>query len=367
MVKPGGSGVSRLPVIDVQIVNTATIMRRWIAGTTEPLSRTSLADRTAESKAAAASPVSSQPVPSQPARSRLAGLRHRRRRHWTSLTAAVKQSWRPTSWIERLGRQVLMRLGKIVGVMAVVGATVGLAVRFGTWTPPVRTTFVRQMLFTGVDSTPICLRLAAAVGVLAIVQTAMWVDSIGLNTEVITPLLWRAIVRELAPLMACLVVIGRSGVAISTEMATMRIGGELEVLDAMGMDPMICVVMPRVLAMIFSVFLLATLMAATMIMTGYFVGYFVDVVRVSPVQFVEQLAINFRSVDLMFFVPKTLLAGGLAGAVAVTEGLSVRDTITDVPRVSARAGISALTAVFVVSAVLSVLIYGRLLVFNLFS
>lgn len=267
--------------------------------------------------------------------------------------------------LSALGQIVIDRVSQILRVLSVVGASLGLALLPRTWTPPVRASFVRQMLFTTIDSIPVCLRFAAAAGLLCIVQTAMWIDSIGVSTEVVTPLLWRAIVRELAPLLACLVVIGRSGIAISTEMATMRIGGEFELLDSMGMDPMTCVIMPRVLAVILSVFFLATLMSAVMIGTGYAVGYWTNVIRISPGNFIEQLLLNFERLDMLFFVPKTLLAGAFAGAVCSLEGLSVRDTITDVPRVSARAGIQALTAVFVVSAALSVLIYRRFLVFNL--
>ena len=106
----------------------------------------------------------------------------------------------------------------------------------------------RQLLFTGVDGTSAAIRFGAAVGILLIVQAALWIDAIGMTTDVIAPMLWRAIVRELAPLLACMVVIGRSGIAISTELATMLVDGELEVLDSQGLDPMTCLVMPRSLA-----------------------------------------------------------------------------------------------------------------------
>jgi len=188
-----------------------------------------------------------------------------------------------------------------------------LALRRDSWTEPVRGVLARQLLFTGVDGTSAAIRFGAAVGVVIIVQTALWVDAIGLSTEVIAPMLWRAIVRELAPLLACLVVIGRSGIAISTELATMLVDGELEVLDAQGID---------------------------------------------------QILRQFNTLDLVFFVPKTIIAGGFAGAICCLDGLNVRGTITDVPRVSSRSGIHALTAVFAISAILSIVIYGRFLFFK---
>lgn len=220
------------------------------------------------------------------------------------------------------------------------------------------------MLFTGVDGTYAALRFGAAVGILLIVQTALWIDAIGMTTDVIAPTLWRAIVRELAPLLACLVVIGRSGIAISTELATMLVDGELEVLDAQGVDPMTSLVMPRIMSMVFSVFCLAVIIATAMVMTGYVAGRAVGVIRVPLLTFLDQILSQFSSLDLVFFLPKTIIAGGFAAAICCLDGLSVKAAITDVPRVSSRAGIHALSAVFVISAILSILIYGRILIFE---
>ena len=264
----------------------------------------------------------------------------------------------------RIGDEAIERFRTIISILALLAATAVLAVRPRTWTRPVQEIFARQMLFTSVDAVMVSFRFGAAVGVLFVVQAALWVDSIGVGTEVITPTLWKAIVRELAPLLACMVVIGRSGIAISTELATMQAGGEIEVMDSSGMDPMTCLVMPRVLAVIISVFCLAIIIAATMIGTGYVVGYAMNAVRVSWTAYASQVFGQFQTLDLLFFLPKTILAAGFAGAICCMDGLSVRETITDVPRVSARSGIRALTAVFLVSAVLSVLIYGRILIFE---
>ena len=202
-------------------------------------------------------------------------------------------------------------------------------------------------------------------GLLMIVQAALWVDVLGVTTDTIAPLLWRAIVREVAPLLACMVVIGRSGVAIATELASMLVSGEIEVLDSQGVDPMTYLVMPRVISMTISVFCLAIIIATSMIVTGYVIGWAMDAIHVSWTTFLDGIVREFTSLDLLFFVPKTIIAGAFAGAICCIDGLSVRDAITDVPRVSSRSGIRALTAVFAVSAVLSILIYGRLLVFEI--
>ncbi|MEM1071156.1 MAG: ABC transporter permease, partial [Planctomycetota bacterium] len=141
--------------------------------------------------------------------------------------------------------------------LAILAATAQLAVRPSTWTAPVRNVMVRQLLFTGSDAMMVTLRITGAVGIMVIVQAALWVDALGVESELIEPILWRGIVRELSPLLACLIVVGRSGAAVATELASMTIGGEIEVLDSQGLDPMTYLIMPRVLAFVASVFGLA--------------------------------------------------------------------------------------------------------------
>ena len=271
----------------------------------------------------------------------------------------------PLRVAEGLGRLVMKRCWSLAAIFAVLWATARLAIRPTSWTRPVRSVFARQLLFTCVDGVFVASRFGAAVGVLMIVQFALWIDALGATTDVIAPLLWKAIVREIAPLLACMVVIGRSGIAISTELATMVVNDELEVLDSQGIDPMTCLVMPRILSVVISVFCLAMITATSMLVTGYVVGWCMDAIRVSWTTFSGEIISEFSSLDLLFFIPKTVIAGGFAGAICCIDGLSVRGAMSDVSRVSSRSGMRALTAVLGVSAVLSVLIYGRILVFTI--
>lgn len=266
-----------------------------------------------------------------------------------------------SAWV---GEVAVGRFQGIASILAIVVATTQLAIRPASWSESVRSVFSRQLLFTGADAVLVSLRIGTAVGVLIIVQAALWIDALGITMELVEPILWRGIVRELAPLLACLVVIGRSGIAISTELATMVVSGEIEVLDSQGVDPMTYLVMPRILAFVVSVFGLAVIIATTMMVTGFLVGQVMGVIRTPWSDFLGGAIRQFSSMDLLFFVPKTVISAAFAGVICCRDGMSVRGTMTDVPRVTSRSGIRALTAVFAVSAVLSVLIYGRILVFK---
>ncbi|MEM6690574.1 MAG: ABC transporter permease [Planctomycetota bacterium] len=275
-----------------------------------------------------------------------------------------QQFSRAGRFLDDFGEASIRVFRAMTDTLAILAATVQLALRPSTWTAPVRSVMVRQLLFTGSDAMMVTLRITGAVGIMVIVQAALWVDALGLDRELIEPLLWRGIVRELSPLLACLVVVGRSGAAVATELASMTIGGEIEVLDSQGLDPMTYLIMPRILAFVVSVFGLALIAATSMLVTGFVVGHFMGVIRTPWSDFLGGAIRQFTTVDLLFFIPKTTIAGAFAGVICCRDGMSVRDSITDVPLVSSRSIIRAMTAVFAVSAVSSVLIYGRLLVFK---
>ncbi|OYP36056.1 hypothetical protein CGZ80_09930 [Rhodopirellula sp. MGV] len=265
---------------------------------------------------------------------------------------------------EQLGAFLIGICHQIADIAGVLSATIFLAFRPQSWTPPVRNVFARQMLFTSVDSIPAAMRFAAVVGVMGIVQAEMWIDAAGLSTSEVAPILWRSVVREIAPLLACLVVIGRSGIAISAELATMHADGEVEVLDSQGVDPMTFLVMPRVISVMLSVFCLAIIISITIMVTGYLIGSSVGAIRVTWNEYYGEISRNFERGDLVFFTSKTFVAGGFAGVICCLEGVRSSGRLTDVPRVASRAGIRALTAIFAISAILSVVFYEKLLVFK---
>ena len=117
--------------------------------------------------------------------------------------------------------------------------------------------FVRQTLFTGVDALPFTAFIALLVGGSLVLSAA-----IGLGTADGGPLgtiLAIALVRELAPLITGLIIIGRSGTAVVVELGNMRVSGEIDTLESMGIDVFEYLVIPRMGAFALSTFCNAVL------------------------------------------------------------------------------------------------------------
>src|SRR4051794_36378790 len=118
---------------------------------------------------------------------------------------------------------------------------------------PVRTVFHRQLYFTGIQGISLVLLLGLMVGALVVTQTAAVV---GGDSELTVRVLNWTVVGELGPLLAAIIIIARSSVAIATELALMRARGETEHLERMRIPPLDYLVVPRIAALTLSLVVL---------------------------------------------------------------------------------------------------------------
>src|SRR3954470_2609109 len=98
-----------------------------------------------------------------------------------------------------------------------------------------------QIYFTGFQALPLISVLAIASGSIVILQTSSNLSLLG-GGAMLGDLMVAIIVRELAPLLTALIVIARSGTAVSSEIGNMRVNREIEALECMGIHPLSYVV-----------------------------------------------------------------------------------------------------------------------------
>jgi len=100
---------------------------------------------------------------------------------------------------------------------------------------------------SGIDAVPIVALVSFLVGLIIAFQAAMITKIFGAEIYVAT-LVGVSVVRELGPLIAAIVLAGRSGSAFSAELGAMRVAEEIDALTTMGLSPVRELALPRVLA-----------------------------------------------------------------------------------------------------------------------
>jgi phospholipid/cholesterol/gamma-HCH transport system permease protein len=234
------------------------------------------------------------------------------------------------------------------------------ALRFGLlpryWPATVRDVLARQVFFTGVEAVRFVSLIALMVGLAVVVQAQVWLTKFG-QTAFIGPLLVAVIIRELGPLLANFLVIGRSGTAITTELATMRVNGEIRVLDAQGLDPFTYLVLPRVIGVMISVFCLTIVFIVVSFVSGFATASLIGAAQGGAGLFVEGVFKAITPADVLNVIAKTVIPGALTGSICCVEGLGIRGAATEVPQAAGRAVIKSVGVLFVSSAIVSVITY----------
>jgi phospholipid/cholesterol/gamma-HCH transport system permease protein len=205
---------------------------------------------------------------------------------------------------------------------------------------------VNQVWFTALQAVPIIIFLASILSYLVISQAVRELGRIN-ATELLGTLMVVAIVRELGPLLTALVVTGRSGTAIATELGTNTVMGEVHALEGMGIDPVHYLVLPRFGAAIISVFGLVLLFDLVAIVAGLIAA---SANGMSSARYFDIVLQSLTTHDIWLTVAKGTVFGAVIGTVPSYHGLSVRGGPTGVPVASSQAVVGSILLIFVWSA-----------------
>lgn len=160
----------------------------------------------------------------------------------------------------RLGEWVWAQWDELRHTAAVIGTVLGTCAQPRYWVRTVRKAFALQVLSIGVEPLWFVGAVAVFVGISVVVQLSFWVGEAG-QSQLLGPLLVAVVARELGPVLINLVVIVRSGSAMTTELGVLKINGEVRALETQGSDPFLQLVMPRVLGTAVSTFCLTVFLS----------------------------------------------------------------------------------------------------------
>lgn len=251
-----------------------------------------------------------------------------------------------------LGGWFLDMVASAGGIFALLARTAGLAVLPGS---PRRWRWTReQMLAIGVKSLAITAAILFLVGMVIAFQTAYQMRSIG--AEILIPgLLAVSITRELGPMLTALVIAGRAGAAMTAEIGSMKVTEQVEALDAMSVDPVEHLVVPRFWASIVMVPLLTVFANAVGIMGGFLVC--VGKLGITPTAFFNQVFQTMVLADLVTGIAKSFIFGMLICVISSYQGLRVSGGAGGVGRSTMEAVVTSFFFIILADFIFTVIFY----------
>lgn len=219
---------------------------------------------------------------------------------------------------------------------------------------PVRDVLVRQIERIGAVALSAMVLRAAGIGTLIIAFTTYVLAA---DAALAVRILVWAVLREIGPLFAAILLVLRSGSAVAAEFALMRERGELQRLAMMGIGARDYIVVPTVLAMALS----------SVVVTFYFqflaVGGGILLSALMMDVSLDELAEHFFALaslwDVLYTLVKSAAFGVLVGLVVSMHGLGLgARRALPLPEAVSQAVMQSLVAVMLFNAVFAYLVFG---------
>ncbi len=255
-----------------------------------------------------------------------------------------------------MGRAAWAQWDELRHAAAVIGTVLGSCGQRRCWVNPVRKAFARQLLAIGVEPLWFVGTVAAFVGVSIVVQLSFWAGEAG-QSQLLGPLLVAVVARELGPMLINLIVIVRSGSAMTTELGVLAINRDVQTVESRGVDPFLQLVMPRVLGMAVATFCLTIIFILVAFASGYLFAIWMGRGSRDLLLFVDTVSAAMQPKDVFNVLAKGILPALFASASCCIGGLSVGQSVTKIPEVTQRALTRCVAGLFVISATVSLLTY----------
>ncbi len=166
-----------------------------------------------------------------------------------------------------------------------------------------------------------------------------------------------ALVRELGPVVSCLLFAGRAGTSLTAEIGLMKAGEQLSAMEMMAVNPVARVLVPRFLAGVIAMPLLAAMFSAVGILGGYVVGVWLIGVDAGAFWAQMQAGVDVWA-DVFNGVIKSVVFGVVVNLIGLYEGFECQPTPEGVARATTRTVVTASLAVLGLDFLLTALMFG---------
>lgn len=170
----------------------------------------------------------------------------------------------------------------------------------------------------GISSLGIVVLMSFFMGAVIALQTASNIDSPLIPSYTVGFTTRQSVILEFSPTIICLILAGKVGSNIASELGTMRISEQIDALDIMGINSRAYLIAPKIIS---SVFIFPFLIIISMAL-GLFGGWTVSAITgvVAPPDYIEGLLLDFKTFDVIYALIKTVLFAFIITSVSSYHG-----------------------------------------------
>lgn len=225
--------------------------------------------------------------------------------------------------------------------------------RSDRWSVTMRRTF-SEVMRLGVDSIPLVLIISIFIGAVITIQMQLNVNSplipaysVGLATREI-------ILLEFSNSILCLILAGKVGSNIASEIGTMRVTEQIDALDIMGINSANFLVLPKIIGFVLFMPVLVVFCITTSFIGGYGVAVFTDLIPVS--RFLYGMQCMFQEWYVWYGLIKSLFFAFIVASVSSFYGYYVKGGALEVGKASTNGVVSSSVFILLFDVILTKLL-----------
>ncbi|MFN0132449.1 MAG: MlaE family ABC transporter permease [Phycisphaerales bacterium] len=261
----------------------------------------------------------------------------------------------PLDFVGGRALAVLDHIGSMVFLLAEAATWVLRGARFKGRVRVGYAAIVSQIVRVGARSIFIISLVSSCIGLILALQLAPPLDTYG-QKELVANIIGVAVLRELGPLIAAVVMTGFAGAAIAAEIGTMVVGEEIEALEAHALSPVRFLVVPRVIASLISMTALAVVADAVAIASALLTAMLALDIPAST--FITNMLDQVAGVDFRTGVMKGAVFGLLIGIIACGNGLKVTGGAAGVGKATTSTVVESVVAIIIADMMFTAMFYA---------
>jgi phospholipid/cholesterol/gamma-HCH transport system permease protein len=254
--------------------------------------------------------------------------------------------------LEVVGRSAFSATEDVSVFLQMLGALA--SAMFGTLLRP-RSLRVKSLVYhlhqVGWRAIPIIALVTFLIGAIIAQQGIFHFRKFGAESYVVD-LVGILVLREIGVLIVAIMVAGRSGSAYTAELGSMKMREEIDALSTMGLDPVEVLILPRIVALVFALPILAFIGSMAALYGGGLVAWFYG--GMSPATFIARLHEAVSVTHFEVGIIKAPFMALMIGIVASSEGLRVKGSAESLGKQTTISVVKSIFLVIVLDGIFAV-------------
>ena len=248
-------------------------------------------------------------------------------------------------FLEKIGHFETKLLKSFTDIFFFAGKVLLRMFRRKTYSSATRSVLVNQIYFTSVQILPVFIAVSIIFGSFLIGIVFQLLKGFGL-TDLFGNVLMGLIVTELSPFFTVLLITLRSGSAINTELAVMKVSGEIKTLETFRIDVIDYLLVPRVINGIVSLVLLSSLFSVVLMFSGILFSNLIFGMGIDAYTSILLNSANFS--DIVIALVKCAIFGFFITLIPIRSGLRASHELTSIPIAVSGGMVNVFTAIMII-------------------